>query len=186
MKFIKYTFSRIQTLITIAALAVPVMCSFSELHAQPTTLAPVGVQTPNNFTSDTIATPLTLTNGQSVTFTAGGTNSLAKTIRQDHGISVFVTVISTNTLSVGTLLGWDITPDGIIFTANHPFQMFVPSNFIGTNTYWTNWPATTANNFRKIQLDQATNSILGAAGAAGSNTNTVKIIVGYSQSAAAP
>lgn len=155
-------------------------------RAQPTVLTPVGQQTPNAMTPDNTAFPLVLTNGQSVTITGGSTNSLAKAVRQDHGMSVFATVTSTNAASVGQYLYFDVTGDGTAYTANHPFAFYVPSNFVGTNTYWTNWPATSFNNFRKVQFTGASNSITGTAGAAGSNTNTVTLKLSYSQSTAYP
>jgi hypothetical protein len=129
--------------------------------AQPVTFTyPEGG--PNAYVLDPAAFPLTLTNGQSVTFPADGTNSLAQSVRQDHGLSVFVTVASTNALSDSTILGFDTTPDGITFTTTHPLLLTVPGNFVGTNTYWlTNWPSTQINNLRQIQLTLATNQLVG-------------------------
>lgn len=138
---------------------------------------------PNAYQLDAVAFPLTLTNGQSVTFPANGTNSLDLTLRQDHGLSVFVQVASTNVNSAGTILGYDTTPDGTTYTTTRPLQLTVPGNFVGTNVYWlTNWSALQVNNFRQIQLTLATNQLVG-----GGVSNAVVIQkVWYSYSANQP
>jgi hypothetical protein len=93
-------------------------------------------------------------------------------------------VISTNPASVSSTLGWDVSYNGNITngTTTQPLQFTVPSNFIGTNTYWTNWSSLVVNNIRKMQLTTSTNALAGGRGTAGSNTNTViiaKIVYSY-------
>ena len=128
---------------------------------------------PNFYRLDTNAiSALTLTNGANVTFPPDGTNSLEISIRQDHGLSVFVQVISTNALSVAETLHWDTSFDGNITngTTTGPIAFTVPANFVGTNEYWTNFPASYLNNISTIQLTSCTNAAVG-----GGNTNTVRI-----------
>jgi hypothetical protein len=161
MKF-KNPFGILEWLAALCMIAVLLALLFApRAHATLATLTyPEGA--PNSAPLDTYAFPLTLTNGQAVTFPANGTNSLDQTIRQDHGLSVFVQVVSTNINSAPTVLGFDVTPDGVSYTANHPLQATVPGGFVGTNIYWlTNWTSLQVNNFRQIQLTFATNNLVG-------------------------
>ena len=130
-------------------------------HAALATLTyPEGA--PNAYQLDVYAFPLTLTNGQAVTFPANGTNSLDLTIRQDHGLSLFAQVVSTNVNSAPTTLGFDTTPDGTVYTTTRPLIATVPGGFVGTNVYWlTNWTSAQVNNFRQMQLTLASNNVVG-------------------------
>ena len=85
---------------------------------------------------------------------------------------MFVQVVSTNALSSAVKLGWDLSYDGNITngTTTGPLTWTLPANFVGTNTYWTNFPASFLNNIRTLQLTSATNSLVG-----GGNTNTVRV-----------
>jgi Tfp pilus assembly protein PilE len=144
--------------------------------SQPTTLTYAN-GAPNFVTPDTNAFPLTLAASAGTNYTANGTNSLDKTLRQDHGVSAFVTVISTNASATTVTLGWDVTEDGTSYTTTRPIQWAVPANFVGTNTYWTNWSSLQVNNLRQMQLTLATNN----------SAYTVKLInFQYSQSGNQP
>ena len=175
MKFNKL---KIAVLTAVACLGV---IGVAAVHADSTTLTyPTG--SPNFNTPDTLAIPLVLTNGAGAAFPANGTNSLEKAVRQDHGLSVFVTVVTTNASAAGQTLGWDTTPDGALYTTTQPLKWTLPANGAGTNSYWTNWPATVLNNVRGLQLTTATNAAVGTG-----NTNTARITaLIYSQSGNAP
>lgn len=162
----------IAMLVIIAALLPWVMPKVARADATGTT-----PYQPNFYRSDTNACPFVLTNGGALLFPGDATNSLEFTIRQNQGLGIFVTVVSTNSKSVGVNLGWDLSYNGNITngTTTQPFQWGVPANFVGTNTYFTNIDRAFFNNFRTAQLTTASNNITGAAGAAGSNTNTVTI-----------
>jgi Tfp pilus assembly protein PilE len=158
-------------------LLVCLIISLLALCAMPAWSQPTALNyannAPNTVSLDTNAFPLTLAASVGTNYTANGTNSLDKTIRQDHGLSAFVTVISTNASATTVTLGWDVTGDGMSYTTTRPLQWTVPSNFVGTNTYWTNWPNTTLNNLRQMQLTLATNN----------SAYTVKLVnLQYSQS----
>lgn len=162
-------------------------------HAQ---LVPSAFQTgaPNFWRDDTNACPapgLALTNSQLTTFTAGGTNSFKLTLRQDHGLGIFVTCISSNPTGGGTgYLGWDVASDGTKFTTKQPFWFTFPvpasaSAALVTNVYYTNIDRTVLNNARSLQLTAASNSLIAASGSAGAtvgNTNTIIVSLRYSYS----
>jgi hypothetical protein len=146
------------------------------------------VYQPNFYWTDTNAGPVTLTNGQAIRF-PNGPNSLTNnngtallvTAPQQRGLSVFVTVISSNSVGGPLNLGWDVTPDNNTFTTKEPLQFSVPTaaNATGTlvtNTYWTNWSVATFNNVRSIQLSTATNGLVGG----GPTTNSVTFWWTYS------
>ena len=160
--------------IAAAALAMVVLEDLNKpAEAQPTSPQVYPSAAPNFYRLDTNAiSSLTLTNGQAVTFPGDGTNSLEISVRQDHGLSMFVQVVSTNALSSAVKLGWDLSYDGNITngTTTGPLTWTLPANFVGTNTYWTNFPASFLNNIRTLQLTSATNSLVG-----GGNTNTVRV-----------
>jgi hypothetical protein len=181
----RFTFSLFGLLLVLAIIALLSAC-FTPTQAQLTpTTYPDGA--PNFNTPDNFATPLTLTNGQAVAFPANGTNSLEKVIRQDHGLSVFVTVISSNGIGGNDTLTWDVTPDSTVYTTTHPFSWTFPTAAsapatLTTNVYWTNWPAAVLNNVRGIQLTGATNALVGG----GPTTNSVTLKLSYSQSGNQP
>jgi len=138
---------------------------------------------PNFYRTDTNASPLTLTNGGAAVFPANGTNSIEQTVKQNTGLSVFVTVISSNSVGGTGKVGWDVTYDGTVYTTTQPLSFSFPTaaavtGTLATNTYWTNWPAATLNNVRQIQWTTATNALVGG----GPTTNTVKYTVTYSYS----
>ena len=176
MKFNKWK----QITVLVMAAAALAVTQLSAM-ADPTALTyPTG--SPNFSTPDTNAIPLVLTNGAGVTFPANGTNSLEKAVRQDHGLSVFVTVVTTNAAVGGQTLGWDTSPDGTLYTTTQPLKWTLPANGAGTNTYWTNWPAAQLNNVRDIQLTTVTNA---AVGTGNTNTATITKLI-YSQSGNLP
>lgn len=160
----------------VASLAILTFCSDSQAADPPYSIS---VAQPNFFRVDNVSWQnFTFTNGQARTFTANATNTLELTLPQDSGISIFVTTICTNANGTAQLLGWDVSADGTNFTSNRPLKFSVPGNATGTNTYWTNVPATFLNNLRSIQLTLATNVIV--VGADNSNTVTIpKIVYSY-------
>ena len=138
---------------------------------------------PNFYRTDTNASPLTLTNGGAAVFPQNGTNSIEQTVKQNTGLSVFVTVISSNSVGGTGKVGFDVTPDGTVYTTTQPLSLSFPTaaavtGTLATNVYWTNWPAATLNNVRQIQWTTATNALVGG----GPTTNTVKYSVTYSYS----
>lgn len=154
-----------------------------------TTTARADVYQPNFYRQDTNATPFTLTNGGAATFAANSTNSYEQVVKQNNGLSVFVQVISSNSLAGNGTLGWDVTPDGSTYTTTEPLKFTFPqantsnnvaqvSGLLATNLYWTNWPASTLNNVRDIQLTTATNALVGG----GPTTNSCTYKVWYSYS----
>ena len=172
---LKNSFTLIQSLLVIAIIALLAASALPAWADTPLTY-PTGA--PNFMTPDTNGFPLLLAANTTTNFPANGTNSLEKYVRQDHGLSVFVTVISTNAGGTTETLGWDVTGDGTVYTANHPLTFAVPANFVGTNTYWTNWPATVLSNVRQIQLTTATNALVGG----GPTTNSATYYLRYSYS----
>ena len=102
------------------------------LQAQPGPYS-YAPQQPNFYRSDTNAFPLTLTS--SVTYsnlTAGGTNSLKQTVRQDKGLSLFPTITVYNTGGAITggatnlTFAFTVTPDGTHYVTPAPLIMTVP------------------------------------------------------------
>ena len=176
-------FENRKSIVSLAALlmaALAILALWEILPAQADTFS---VYQPNFYRQDTNATPLTLTNGQAATFPAGGTNSYKQTVRQNVGLSVFVTVISSNSVGGTGKLGFDLTPDGTVYTTTQPLTFTFPTaaavtGTLSTNTYWTNWPSTVLNNVRQIQLTTATNALVGG----GPATNSATINLRYSYS----
>ncbi len=159
-------------------------------------------QQPNFYRVDTNAGifPLTLTNGGAANwvYTANGSISglnqptnapYVLTLRQDKGLAVFVTVISSNSQGGLATIGFDVTPDRVTETTTQPLKFAVPtanysnnlaltSGILTTNTYWTNWPAAVLSNLRTIQATTVTNALIGG----GPTTNSVNIQLRYSYS----
>ena len=153
------------------------------LLAAIATPARAQVNQPNFIRSDTNAFPLLLTNGAAKTFTAGGTNSYKLTLKQNTGLSVFVTVISSNPAAGNVGLGWDLAGDTNTITTTQPLKFLVPAaaattGTLCTNVYWTNWPASVLSNVRYLQLTTATNALVGG----GPTTNSVSLQLKYSYS----
>ena len=130
---------------------------------------------PNFFYVDTNYPNFALTNNQTKTYTAGGTNTYIKTLRQNQGVGLFLAVWQTNSVASTTTnytVKWDTTGDGSTWTAGNgatPFTWTVPvTGGVGTNVYWTNLPASVVNNLRKVQATSvsttASNNIYGALG----------------------
>jgi competence protein ComGC len=129
---------------------------------------------PNFVTPDTNAAAFTLTSGQTQTFTAGGTNTLAKTIRQNQGLGLFLTVWQTNSIASTTTnytVKFDTTGDGTTWTkgtGQYPivWTVSLAGAGVSTNTFWTNLPPAVLNNIRKIQATStgttASNNIFGS------------------------
>jgi hypothetical protein len=165
MKFLNYKFCLAELLLVTAALALLAALTLPAMaQSSPYNLAP---QQPNFYRQDTNAFPMTLTNSGAATFT---TNSLKLTVRQGTGVSLFATVVSTNSSSSGVVLGFDTSPDGTNATTTEPITWTLPSNFIGTNTYWTNIDRAYLNNVRTFQMTTSTNKAVGTG-----NTNTVVV-----------
>ena len=142
---------------------------------------PYSVYQPNFYRQDTNATPLTLTNGQARVFPANGTNSYEQTVRPNTGLSVFVMVVSSNSVAGNSKLGWDVSHDGTIYTTTQPLTFTFPTaaavtGTLSTNVYWTNWPGTVLNNVRDLQLTTATNALVGG----GPTTNSATYYLWYS------
>lgn len=136
--------------------------------AQLTNLAGAGYQTgqPNFAYNDVNWSQYALTNSQTITNTPGSTNTYIKTIRQNQGVGLFLAVWSTNAAipSSGTTnytVKFDVTGDGYTWTKGngaYPIVWTVPlAGNTGpfTNVFWTNIPASTLSNIRKMQATSA-------------------------------
>ena len=98
---------------------------------------------------------------------AGATNNsnYIKTIRQNQGLGLFLSVWSTNTIPTSTSTNYtvklDATGDGLTWTSgNGGYPIAWTVQLAGnsgpfTNTFWTNIPATTLSNVRKVQVTYA-------------------------------
>lgn len=169
MKNKKNQFSLIELLVVLAVIAIlAVMLLPAMAQSTPYSLAP---QQPNFYRQDTTEFPLTLANAGAAAWSFGATNSLKLTVRQDHGLSLFVRVASTNSTSSGVVAGFDVSPDGTNGTTTEPLQWTLPTGYIGTNVYWTNLSPDYLNNVRAIQLTTLTNKAVGSG-----NTNSVQIL----------
>jgi len=180
MKFttIKNRFSLVQILLVcaiiglLAALTLPARAQLNSAVTAP----PYQTGQPNFFNLDTNSTSFALTNNQTQTFTAGGTNTYIKTIRQNQGLSLFLAVWQTNSVPSTTTnysVAFDVTGDGATWTRGlgaHPFIWTVSLAGAGpsTNVFWTNLPPALLSNLRKMQATQtsttASNSVFGALG----------------------
>ena len=178
MKFTKNKkggFTLVQLLLTIAILGLLAALTLPA-QAQLATNTAGNYQTgqPNFYYNDTNATAFTLTNNQTQTFTAGSTNTYQKTLRQNQGLTLMLAVWQTNSVASTTTnytVKFDVTSDGQTWTKGggaYPITWTVSlaGQGVSTNVYWTNIPATTLSNLRKIQATQtsttASNNIYGA------------------------
>jgi hypothetical protein len=135
---------------------------------------------PNFFYNDTNYASFVSLAGAGQSWTAGATNAYIKTIRQNQGLSLFLAVWSTNTAASTTTnytVKFDVTGDGYTWTAGNgaqPFIWTVPlaGKTPGTNVFWTNIPASTLSNVRKMQATAVTATA----------SNNVYAALGYSQS----
>jgi hypothetical protein len=154
-------------------------------QAQLTNLAAAGYQTgqPNFAYNDTNWVQFALTNSQTITNAPGGTNTYIKTIRQNQGVTLFLAVWSTNaaipsSTTTNYTVKFDVTADGFTWTkgnGGYPITWTVPlvgNTAAFTNVFWTNIPATTLSNIRKMQCTQASTTC-------GTNVNAALL---YSQS----
>ena len=175
------TFEHRKSIVSLGALLLALLAVLALWKTPKAQADPYSVYQPNFYRQDTNATPLTLTNGQAKVFPANGTNSYEQTVRPNTGLSVFVTVVSSNSVGGTGKLGWDVTPDGNSYTTTQPLTFTFPTaaavtGALSTNTYWTNWPATVLNNVRQIQLTTATNALVGG----GPTTNSATYYLWYS------
>ena len=155
----------------LAAMLLPVQAQLAPAAA--TTTYQTGQ--PNFFNLDMNSASFALTNNQTQTFTAGGTNTFIKTIRQNQGVGLFLAVWQTNSVPSTTTnytVKFDVTGDGSTWTMGtgaRPITWTVPlTGGVGTNVFWTNLPATTLSNVRRLQPTQtsttASNNVFGALG----------------------
>ena len=123
-------------------------------------------QQPNFYRSDTNAFPLVLAASAGTNYTAGTTGSLSLTLRQDVGLSMFLSVTAPNSgtnTSNGVVSVWfNVTADGTNYTTTSPIvwtqSITVPAGSTNTMVGWTNFPNTVLNNIRKVQITQLTNT----------------------------
>jgi prepilin-type N-terminal cleavage/methylation domain-containing protein len=158
----KRNFTLLEILVVIAVLGLlaALMIPSVQADTSPYSLAP---QQPNFFVTDTNATSFALTNNQTKTFTAGGTNTTPITVRQDHGISLFLTVWQTNSVASTTTnytVAFDLTGDAVTWTGGNgaypiSWTVSLASQGASTNTYWTNLSAAQLNNIRQMQATKA-------------------------------
>ena len=174
-------FENRKSIVSLAVLLMAALAILALWKIPPAQADTFSVYQPNFYRQDTNATPLTLTNGQAKVFPANGTNSYEQTVRQNTGLSVFVMVVSSNSVGGSGKLGWDVTDDGSLYTTTQPLTFTFPTaaavtGTLSTNVYWTNWPATVLNNVRQIQLTTATNALVGG----GPTTNSATYYLWYS------
>jgi len=133
---------------------------------------------PNFFTADTNSAAYNLTNAQTQTFTPGSTSTLAKTIRQNQGVGLFLAVWGTNgasSASTNYTISFDVTGDGATWTQGsgaRPITWTVYCVIPGTNVFWTNIPATSVSNVRKMQATKTSTTC----------ATNIQAAFGYSQS----
>ena len=179
-------------------------------YRMDTNLALGNILTTNSISTNAIPASLFLTNGQAANWVYSSLGSVSGlnqptngpfvlTVRQNQGVSVFVTVISSNAClspAAGAVtLGWDVSPDRLNDTTTQPLKFTVPTansyygagsavatnlsaGLLATNVYWTNWPSAVLSNVRTLQLTTATNALENV----GINTNSVIIQLRYSYS----
>ena len=180
-------------LAAVAAVVVVSVCLVAptETKAQPVTLGPAQ---PNFVQVDTNV--LTLTNNQVKTFIPGNTltpNTAKVYLYGKGGLGIFCTVIQSN--SGGQGIGFDVTgvagtnanltltgtQTNANWTTTVPFWMYIPSNqtpgVLATNTFFTNWNATTFANVRAVQPTIVSNIVVGG----GIGSNNVVVQLHYSQ-----
>jgi hypothetical protein len=141
--------------------------------------APYQTGQPNYFNLDTNAASYFVTNNQTRTFTAGGTNTYIKTIRENQGLSLFLAVWQTNSVASTTTnytVGLDVTGDNTTWTMSAGAQplswtVSLAGQGASTNVYWINWPITLIDNIRKIQVTRVSTTA----------SNNVFAALGYSQ-----
>lgn len=152
------TWSIVELLVVIAIIGLLMALTLSARadNTQPYAFAP---QQPNFYRLDSAAFPCVLTNGGSLVFPAGGTNSLKLPVRQDKGLSFFVRMGTTNPSTGSATLKWDLTPDGTNYTTSQPLQWVItPGNSTTNGLWWTNIPPAVLNNVRAIQLTGFSNN----------------------------
>jgi len=169
IKSIATRLTLVLTLGTVVALA-------PTANAQLAPAVPSSYQTgqPNFSYNDTNYWAYALTNQQSQAFTPGTTNTYVKTLRQNQGLTLMLAVWQTNSIVSTTTnytVKFDVSADGNTYTSGTngrwPITWTVPLAGLGvsTNVFWTNIPATTLSNLRKIQCTglstTASNNIYG-------------------------
>lgn len=134
-------------------------------NTSPYQLAP---QQPNFYRVDTNSATYAFTNSTTSTTplnhgvgTGPNTNSLNLTLRQNIGLSIFLIVWDTNSVSSAATstnysVYFDTTPDNTNYTCGPGAYPIGPltcsmAGGVGTNMVWTNVPATALNNVRSIQ-----------------------------------
>ncbi len=170
MKFNKFKFSLVEWFVLAAILAilaaaiVPAFVVRAD-NTSPYALAP---QQPNFFRVDTNASSYALQTNTTVLYPHGWTNGFAAntnvlnlTVRQNVGLSIFLIVWQTNSISSASTstnytVSWDTTPDNTNYTCGtgaSPISLQCPmaGTGIGTNVVWTNIPAASLSNVRSIQ-----------------------------------
>ena len=108
--------------------------------------------TPNYFKQDTNAS-LVISNGQ-----GRAVSGYKFTIRQNRGVSLFARIVSTNATATTATAGANVYLDNTNGTTTQPIQWAIPASLVGTNWYWTNWPASQLSNVRSISIGTVTNN----------------------------
>ncbi len=111
MKFNKWKYFTLAQLLLIVAIIGLLAAFMQPAQAQGLVALNYPKGSPTFFTADTNAASFALTNNQTQTLTAGGTNTLIKTLRQGKGLSLFLTVWQTNSVASTTTnytVGFDV------------------------------------------------------------------------------
>ncbi len=173
MKFNKWKYFTLAQLLLIVAIIGLLAAFMQPAQAQGLVALNYPKGSPTFFTADTNAASFALTNNQTQTLTAGGTNTLIKTLRQGKGLSLFLTVWQTNSVASTTTnytVGFDVFGNASTWTRGNgatPFTWTVPLAGAGasTNTFWTNLPPSVLDNISAIQATKtsttASNNIFG-------------------------
>lgn len=151
----------------LAVFAMPAQAQFG--NGGLTTYQPNYLTIPTNITVSgvfTNATSFSLTNGQYLAVTSGGTD----VIRQNTGESIFASVTTTNAAATSATLYFDVTADGTNYTTFHPFALTIPTPGVGTFIGWSNYSTLVMNNVRNVKFTAATNAAVGTG-----NTNTATV-----------
>jgi hypothetical protein len=138
MKTFKRITGLVLTVAFLAALALPALAQTSPYN--------LGPQQPNFYRSDTNQFPFAMT-GSPVTLT----NVLKLTLRQDKGLSIFVSAHATTNSTAATTLLYDVTANGINYTTFEPIAVTFALNGTNEVVFWTNFPASVVNNLRAIK-----------------------------------
>jgi hypothetical protein len=167
MKFTKnkFGFTLVPWLLLLGIIALLAALFIPKAEAQFTVLSGTPQTGQPNFAyNDTNYASYYVTNGQTLSYTAGSTNTYQKTVRQNQGLSLMLMVWSTNNMPSSTSTNYtvrfDVTQDGVSWTRGsgaYPIVWTVP--LVGntgpfTNVYWTNMSSLVLSNIRKIQATQ--------------------------------